>query len=150
MGLIFHSTNHATKKVDFKTALLQGLALDKGLYTPDSLPRFTEEDLYKLVDLDYSALGFEVLSKLIGDQLPPDVLLKITEDAYNFPVPLENVVGNINVLRLDKGPTASFKDFAARTMSRLMSYFIKQQYRELRNIHYILNHIRFYIAFPHF
>ena len=45
-------------------------------------------------------------------------------DAYNFDVPLEKVSDRKYIMRLDQGPTASFKDFAARMMSRLMQYFL--------------------------
>ena len=45
------------------------------------------------------------------------------EDSYNYPVPLEKVVDRKYIMRLDQGPTASFKDFAARMMARLMSHF---------------------------
>jgi len=40
--------------------------------------------------------------------------------AYDYPVPLERVSDRRFVMRLDRGPTASFKDFAARMMARLM------------------------------
>ncbi|TFG05135.1 MAG: threonine synthase [Promethearchaeota archaeon] len=129
--LKFHSTNYNTPKVDFKTALLTGLALDRGLYTPDEYPRFREEDLLEMAELDYPDLGYAVLSKLIGDQLPAEVLRQITQDAYNFPVPVDKVHDNKWVLRLDKGATASFKDFAARAMARLMQYYTHQDNREL-------------------
>ncbi|HEX7415598.1 MAG TPA: threonine synthase, partial [Smithellaceae bacterium] len=39
-----------------------------------------------------------------------------------FSVPLEKVCPQAYVMRLDQGPTASFKDFAARMMARLMSH----------------------------
>ncbi|MHA1129924.1 MAG: threonine synthase [Candidatus Helarchaeota archaeon] len=129
--LRFHSTNYSTPKVDFKTALLTGLALDSGLYTPDEYPQFEEEDLLNLAELPYPELGYEILSKLIGDQIPDKVLKRVTQDAYNFPVPIDQIHQNKYVLRLDKGPTASFKDFAARTMARLMQYYTTQEKREL-------------------
>ena len=49
------------------------------------------------------------------------LLNRLVEDAYNFTVPLEKVTDRKYVMRLDQGPTASFKDFAARMMARLMS-----------------------------
>ena len=131
MTLQFHSTNYKTPKVQFKTALLTGLALDKGLYTPDGYPRFEKDELLEMAKLSYPELGYAVLSKMIGDQLPADVLKKVTEDAYNFPVPVDQVHENKFVLRLDKGATASFKDFAARTMARIMQYYCNQENREL-------------------
>jgi threonine synthase len=129
--LQFHSTNYNTPKVEFKTALLTGQALDKGLYTPDAYPQFKEDELLALAELKYPALAYAILSKLIGDQLPSKVLQSILKDAYNFPVPIDNVHKNNYVVRLDQGPTASFKDFAARVMARLMQYYTKQENREL-------------------
>ena len=35
------------------------------------------------------------------------------------------------VMRLDRGPTCSFKDFAARAMGRLIQYFLKQEGRSI-------------------
>ncbi len=131
MTLQFHSTNYNTPKVDFKTALLTGLALDKGLYTPDDFPQFKEDELLEMSKLSYPELAYRVLSKLIADQVPTDVLKKVTQEAYNFPVPIDKVYKNWYVLRLDKGPTASFKDFAARTMARLMQYYTNLESREL-------------------
>ncbi len=55
----------------------------------------------------------------------------MAEDAYNFPIPLERVDSNRYVLRLDRGPTASFKDFAARMMARMMGELLRRSSREL-------------------
>ncbi len=129
--LQFHSTNYNTPKVDFKTALLTGQALDKGLYTLDEYPQFNEDELLAMAELKYPELAYAILSKLIGDQLPAHVLERILKDAYNFPVPIDKVHQNNYVVRLDKGPTASFKDFAARAMARLMQYYTNQEDREL-------------------
>jgi threonine synthase len=41
------------------------------------------------------------------------------------------VYDHIHVLRLDQGPTASFKDFAARMMARLMGRFLKEDGQQL-------------------
>jgi threonine synthase len=46
-------------------------------------------------------------------------------------VPLERVYGRSFLMRLDQGPTASFKDFAARMMARMMRYFLAQEDGEL-------------------
>ena len=131
MGLRFHSTNRNTPEVDFKTALLKGLAPDKGLYTPNEYPSIADDELLEFAELDYPELGFKVLTRLIGDQLPEDQLKRICTDAYDFPVPVVNISKNCSIMHLDQGPTASFKDFAARTMARLMKYFISIEGREL-------------------
>ena len=65
-------------------------------------------------------------------------------------------------MRLDQGPTASFKDFAARMMGRLMQYFLQKQNRNMliltatsgdtgsaiANAFYGLDNIKVVILFP--
>jgi len=129
-----HSTNRETSDVDFKTALIAGLAPDKGLYTPGEFHPFDRNALASLVDKDYPSLATEVLVQLIGDEIPRDVIRRICKQAYNFPVPIVKI-GDAEpgtfILHLDKGPTASFKDFAARVMARFMHYLASQQGKEL-------------------
>ena len=48
-------------------------------------------------------------------------------------MPLEPVNGmeRVSVMRLDQGPTASFKDFAARMMARLIGRFVRENGQQL-------------------
>jgi len=64
----------------------------------------------------YPELAAAVLEKFIPDCLPAETLGFMCREAYDYPVPLESVEARIHVMRLDRGPTASFKDFAARMM----------------------------------
>ena len=127
----YYSTNFKTEKVDFGAALLKGLADDGGLYMPESFPAFSADELEGLKSLDYPGIAFAVLHKFLADEIPADELRRLVDDAYDFSVPLEPVDGRRFVMRLDQGPTASFKDFAARMMGRLMQYYLKQQRRKL-------------------
>ena len=56
---------------------------------------------------------------MLQDDINEAELKKLTKDAYNFDVPLEKVDDGLYIMRLDRGPTASFKDFAARLMARI-------------------------------
>ncbi|HME51540.1 MAG TPA: threonine synthase [Candidatus Lokiarchaeia archaeon] len=133
MPLTLHSTNHACPDVDFKTALLAGLAPDKGLYTSSEYPKFSNEELLGLASMEYPELGYAILSKLVGDQFPAAKLKAICKDAYDFPVPVVKLSNDENtyVLHLDKGPTASFKDFAARAMARLMALLVAKGKKDM-------------------
>ncbi len=62
---------------------------------------------------------------------PSDVLAAICRDAYNFEIPLEKVYDRVVVMRLDQGPTASFKDFAAQMMARLLGRFLQEDGKQL-------------------
>jgi threonine synthase len=59
------------------------------------------------------------------------VLAAICQDAYDFDVPLEKVDAHRHVMRLDRGPTASFKDFAARFMGRAIGRLVRERGKEL-------------------
>lgn len=123
----YYSTNHKAAEVTFGEALLQGLAPDKGLYMPNAIPTFSSAELNGLKGKQYYEIAAAVFSKFLGDEVPYDDILAMTKDAYNFTIPLEKVVGRKYVMRLDQGPTASFKDFAGRMMGRMMQYYLKRQ-----------------------
>lgn len=132
MPILYYSTNRHlnnvegitpfTGKVSFKEALLKGQASDEGLFMPDTIPQLALKDIQKLKGKPYYETALLVARAFLGDEFPPEVLEKVVKDAYNYPVPLEEVKPKAFVMRLDQGPTASFKDFAARMMARLMSH----------------------------
>ena len=125
------STNQRSDSVSFKEALLIGQAPDKGLYMPDKIPNFSNEELQSMKNLSYSDIAFTVANKFLEGEIPGKELKRIVKEAYNFDVPLEKVFENQYIMRLDQGPTASFKDFAARMMARLISYYLQQEGKEL-------------------
>jgi len=127
----YYSTNLKAEVVDFESALLKGLAPDKGLYMPEEIPTFTNEEINKFSQMEYYEIAFEIGRKFLHDQIPDTDLKAIVKDAYNYEVPLEKVYDRKYVMRLDQGPTASFKDFAARMMGRLMQYYLDKENREL-------------------
>jgi threonine synthase len=120
----YYSTNRRSPEVTFREALLGGLAPDGGLYLPDSFPLIDKSELESFSGMEYHEIAFSVLEKLIGNEIGHSDLKQICRDAYCFEVPLEKVKDRKYIMRLDRGPTASFKDFAARVMSRLMQYFL--------------------------
>jgi len=127
----FYSTNLKADAVTFSEALLKGLAPDKGLYMPEEIPSFTKDEILAFSKMEYYEIAFEVIRKFLKGEIPENDLLELVKDAYNYEVPLEKVVDNKFVMRLDQGPTASFKDFAARMMGRLINYYLKKQGREI-------------------
>jgi threonine synthase len=109
--------------VSFREALQLGQAPDEGLFMPDRIPVLPLEALRALKGASYADAALLVARAFLMDEIPPEALKQLIDDAYNYPVPLENVLARKYLLRLDQGPTASFKDFAARLMARLMSAF---------------------------
>ena len=132
MSIRYYSTNRNLKNsagiipftgsVSFKEALLAGQAPDEGLFVPDFIPQLSLKDIQNLKGKPYRETALLVAKAFLADEFSTEVLTEVVKDAYNYLVPLEEVYPHAYVLRLDQGPTASFKDFAARMMARLMSY----------------------------
>ncbi|MHC1707053.1 MAG: threonine synthase [Bacteroidales bacterium] len=129
--MLFYSTNLQSPALSFPEALLQGQAPDRGLYMPDEIPVLSPEEIRTFSDMEYPGIACSVMWKYLEGSIPYEKLEELTLDAYNYAVPLEKVTDRQYVMRLDQGPTASFKDFAARMMGRLMNYYLEQQNRKL-------------------
>ena len=161
-AVLYSSTNLKAEKVPFSKALLKGLAPDKGLYMPEWIPSFTPKEILDFSKMEYYEIACEVSYKFLHSEISKEELLQITKEAYNYEIPLEKVSNNSHIMRLDQGPTASFKDFAARMMARLMQYFLKNDKRKLliltatsgdtgsaiANAYYDLDNIQVLVLFP--
>ena len=124
--LSFYSTNGKAVAMGLREALLKGQAPDRGLYLPQRFPRLTPEEIAAFANQPYPEIAFEVLRRFTVGVVDEAVLRALCADAYNYDVPLEPVYGRVRVMRLDQGPTASFKDFAARMMARLVGRFVRE------------------------
>jgi threonine synthase len=98
---------------------------------PETIPTIPAGEIAAMKEKEYWEIAFEVMERFLRKEVPDEKLREICRDAYDFPVPVERVFDRNYVLRLDRGPTASFKDFAARMMSRLMQFFLKQEEKKL-------------------
>jgi len=129
--LLYYSTNLQSPKVRFKEALLTGQAPDKGLYMPESIPVLDRSMFFRFKQESYANIACTVAYQFLKDEIPASDLQEMVHDAYNFDVPLQNVYKRSHIMRLDRGPTASFKDFAARLMGRWMQYYLKKENRKM-------------------
>ena len=129
--ILYYSTNHGVPRVDLRAALLGGQAADKGLFMPTRVPPFGPDDLASLADKTYPEIAWFVLRRFTAGLLDDERLRALCADAYDYEVPLEQVAGRRWLMRLDRGPTASFKDFAARMMARWMGAFMADDSGEL-------------------
>lgn len=119
----FYSTNNREHVADLKTAVLKGLAPDKGLYMPESIPVLPKSFWDWVPGRSMGEIGFEMLKPFFCPDIPEDKFKAMVEDAFNFPVPVVKVTDNISSLELFHGPTLAFKDVGARFLARVMSYF---------------------------
>lgn len=129
--VLFYSTNLKAEKLTFSKALLKGIAPDNGLYMPVQVPVLSRKIIDGFSVKNYHEIAFEIAQQYMANEIPADILYEIARDAYDYDVPLEKVYEEKYIMRLDRGPTASFKDFAARMMARLIQYFLKNENRNL-------------------
>jgi len=129
--IFYYSTNHHAPEVPLADALLAGQAPDRGLYMPRSIPVLAPAEVEGLKHLSYAETAAHILGKFTEGTFPPHLLLNLCQDAYDYEVPLEPVRDKQYIMRLDRGPTASFKDFAARMMARMFGMLLQMEKREL-------------------
>ena len=115
------SLNHNSQPVDFKTAVMNGLAPDKGLYFPEeiiSLPKKITDNIKSINDHE---LCYEVIKEYIGEYFTKDELIQIIEKTIDFKIPLNKIGNNpIYSLELFHGPTLAFKDIGAKFLALCM------------------------------
>ena len=124
----YFSLNNKNHKVNFKEALFNGLAPDRGLYFPQEIKSLKKSFISNLDDYDKIEISMEVISQFIGNQIDEESLKKIIEHSIDFEFPLKKIDENISVLELFHGPSMAFKDVGARFTSRCLSHFIRKGY----------------------
>ncbi len=122
----YYSTRDKNKNlVSFEEALLKGLAPDGGLFIPNSIPNIAAKAWLEASSL--ADIGFNVLGEWLKSEIEQPALEALVRDALNFDCPVKQLSDDLWVLELFHGPTLSFKDFGARTMARLMQYFLQKR-----------------------
>jgi len=126
-----YSTKNPSTRVSFKEAVFNSMPQDKGLYMPVTIPRLDDKFLNNLDEYTLPEIAFHVAKNLIGDDIPDTDLKAIIYDAISFLAPVVKLEQNLYVLELWHGPSLAFKDFGARFMSRVMSYFLEKGEKRL-------------------
>jgi len=113
----FVSTRGGTPASPIDAALVAGLAPDGGLYVPHDIPRVQLQPGDTL-----ARTAQAVLAPYFAQSSLRDALAQICAHAYSFDAPLRTMAsGNDHLLELFHGPTAAFKDYAARFLAEALS-----------------------------
>jgi threonine synthase len=126
-----YSTKNPTAFVTLKEAVFKGLPSDNGLFMPEFIPRLDADFIKNLANHSFQSISFTVAKTLIGGVIPDKYLKEIIEQSMDFAAPVVKLDNSTHILELFHGPSLAFKDFGARFMAQLMSYFNKRNKREL-------------------
>jgi len=127
----YFSLNHNSVPTDFPTAVRSGLAPDRGLYFPESIPAIPSGVIDTLDQQDPLELCFLAIAPFVGGSIPDETLHKIIAETLDFAFPITPITNNIGSLELFHGPTLAFKDVGARFMARCLGYFNSQKKEKL-------------------
>ena len=122
----YYSTNHKSEPVGLSEAVIKGLAPDKGLYMPERIEKLPAEFFESIDRMSFHDIACRVAEAFFGGDIPKADLDRIVTETLSFDAPLVHVDGAKWSLELFHGPTAAFKDFGARFMARMLSYFIRK------------------------
>ena len=115
------SLNHNSQPVDFKTAVMNGLAPDKGLYFPEEVISLPKKITDNIKSIDDHELCYEVIKGYVGEDFSKDELIQIIKKTIDFKIPLNKIGDNpIYSLELFHGPTLAFKDIGAKFLALCM------------------------------
>ncbi len=131
------STRGDSARPGFCDILLEGLALDGGLYLPARYPQVDSATLARWRGLPYADLAFEVLSLYIDD-IPATDLRRLcratyTEAVFGTPqiTPLKKLESGLFLQALSNGPTLAFKDMAMQLLGNLFEYELGRRDEQL-------------------
>ncbi len=108
--------------VSFENAVQRGIPADGSLYFPVEIPRLSNTEIIRLKDKPAADVAFGVLWPWLSDEMTEVELRAIIDQACTFETPLVQV-GDKRILELFHGPTAAFKDVAARYLAALMGFY---------------------------
>lgn len=129
MTVQYQSTRDKTNRVTASQAILQGLAVDGGLYVPIDLPKITL-DFKSLSQKSYQEVAYIIMEAFLADYTEAELKACIAS-AYDDKFTTEKIapvkkVGSAFFLELFHGSTIAFKDMALSILPYLMTTAAKK------------------------
>ena len=121
----YFSLNHNSKSTLFHDAVKRGLAPDRGLYFPETIPLLPQSFFDRIEKMSIPEMAYRVIKPYIGNQILKDKLMEIVSETLDFDFPIIEITDNIAALELFQGPTLAFKDVGARFMARSLGHLNK-------------------------
>ncbi|OYW13727.1 MAG: threonine synthase [Rhodospirillales bacterium 12-54-5] len=124
------STRGSAPTLDFRGALLAGLASDGGLYVPASVPQFSPAEIAGFAGLTYQELALKIITPYVSDFASQSELADMIEKAYGSfrhaaIAPVTQLSHDHFLLELFHGPTLAFKDFALQLLGHFYEHALR-------------------------
>tara|TARA_R110002153_G_scaffold7491_4_gene33657 strand:- start:1798 stop:3093 length:1296 start_codon:yes stop_codon:yes gene_type:complete len=129
--LKFYSLNNTAPEVSFDTAVVNGIAPDKGLYFPEEINPLPISFFENIESFSNEEIAFKAIQQFVSGIVPDDVLKDILKEVLDFDFPVVEITPNIGTLELFHGPTMAFKDVGARFMAQCLGYFSRSTKNEV-------------------
>ena len=129
------STRDTSKTFEFKDVFIKGLAGDGGLFIPQTLTKYSENEVKDFKKLSYSELAKKIIYPFIGNFMSQAELSKIIDKSYSA-FRRDNVVDFIKledrtVLELFHGPTLAFKDVAMQLLGNFYEHYLNNENQKI-------------------
>ena len=129
------STRDTSKTFEFKDVFIKGLADDGGLFIPEALVKYGENEIRDLKKLSYSELAKKIIYPFIGNFMSESEMSKIIDKSYST-FRKDNVVdfikiGDKTILELFHGPTLAFKDVAMQLLGNFYEYYLNNENQKI-------------------
>ncbi|MBR4163035.1 MAG: threonine synthase [Solobacterium sp.] len=128
---MYISSRNKSNKVKSHEAIIQGLATDGGLFTPESIKACINPA--DLIGLSYQEIAEKVLCTMLedyGEEEIKDCIKNAYDDKFNHPeiVPLRQIKDGY-LMDLWYGPTSAFKDIALTILPHLLTKAYEKENR---------------------
>lgn len=130
--MILYSTKNKQLKASLEEAVFRSLPPDNGLYMPEYIPRISDNFLNNIEHLTFNEIAFEISKTLLSEDISDTDIRMVVERAFDFDAPVVAIEDKTYCLELFHGPSMAFKDFGARFMASLMSYFLIRSQKEIQ------------------
>ena len=108
-------------------AIIEGKPSDGGLFMPTYIPQIDIDKIMNMKGKPYSDFFVETMKPFFQDVLSEKTLDRIGKEAYKFKPWIEDISKNDIIARLDEGPTAAFKDYAAQVFFRVIEALMTEE-----------------------
>ena len=113
--------------VGLAEAIITGRAPDGGLFMPTHFPLIDFDTIKGMNDMPYRSVFVEVMDGFFKEVLSKKTLERIAAEAYKFEPLIEPITNRDIIARLDEGPTAAFKDYAAQVFFGVVEALMKEE-----------------------